>query len=398
MRIRSILIAASTTLAACSPGIIHDPGTDSATPQDAVARDVPTTDVALIDAARIDAPMGSDVPLSTDTPHVDAGRDTFVGSPDTGVACTTGCPANAHCVGTSCECDPYFVSMSGACMGIVPGDPTTHASSDVCAQWAEGHRTTAAQAYVPGATMCDPGSMSRDAINDALRRLNMYRWLVGLTPVTDDATQDMTDQACSLMEHVKGWPGAGNPDPHHPDSSWPCYTANGTMGANSSNISWGTSSAADAMDNWMGDSGNDTTLGHRRWILHPPLGPVGIGFVGDASCLGVFGSGGGGTAGPWYAYPPPGPVPTSITTNAWSFHTSHLNIGSAAVSIMRMSDGMNMPVRMLTLSQGYGDDTVGWYPSGWVAMAGESYQVQVSGLSGGTSATVSYVVQVISCP
>ena len=58
--------------------------------------------------------------------------------------------------------------------------------------------------------------------------------------------------------------------------------------------------------------GNDTTLGHRRWILHPPLGPIGIGFYGDASCLGVFGMSGGGTSGDWYSYPPTGAVPKGL--------------------------------------------------------------------------------------
>jgi hypothetical protein len=249
-----------------------------------------------------------------------------------------------------------------------------------------------------GATMCDPGSMSRDAIDDALRRLNMYRWLVGMTPVTDDATLNANDQQCSLMEHLEGWPGASNPDPHHPSSSWACYTAEGAGAAGSSNISWGTRSAPDAVDNWMSDFGNDTTLGHRRWILHPPLGPIGIGFYGDASCLGVFGMSGGGTSGEWYAYPPPGAVPEGVTRNAWSWHTTRYDVTNATVTVTRMSDGMNLAVRMLTLLQGFGDTTVGWFPSGWMATAGETYHVSIGGLTGGSGTTVDYSVRVIACP
>lgn len=381
---------------ACAPGYILDPpGQDAgreAGPHDVVAsEDVPQADSTRIDVLpRVDAP-------TRDTGTADTPRDTSMGTPDTGVACTTGCPANAHCVGTSCQCDPYFVASGAACTGIVPGDPASHGDSDVCAQWSMGHVTNAARAYDPGATMCDPGSLSRDALNDALRRMNMFRWLVGLTPATDDSTMNTRAQSCSLMEHLKGWPGASNPDPHHPAPDWPCYTADGAAGAGSSNISWGAGSAADAMDNWMQDSGNDTTLGHRRWILHPPLGPVGLGFVGDASCLGVFASGGGGTSGDWYAYPPPGAVPTAITTAAWSWHTPRLGISAATVAITRMSDGASLAVRRLTLSQGYADDTMGWFAMGWSPVAGQSYQVTVSGLTGSTT-SVSYTVRPISCP
>ena len=35
----------------------------------------------------------------------------------------------------------------------------------------------------------------------------------------------------------------------------------------------------------MVDSGNATTIGHRRWILSNSLGPIGIGGTDRASCM-----------------------------------------------------------------------------------------------------------------
>ena len=397
MRFEHSLLAASMlgAIAGCE-GRIHDGARDVVTGVDTRVG----TDVTSPLDASDSGPRPDVVAMDIVQPPTDTVTVTDTGSTnDTGVACTGGCPDHAHCTGGVCACDPYFSARGSTCTPTVPGDPATHSPTEVCAQWAEGHRTTAAESYAMGATMCDPGSMSRAAIDDSMRRLNMYRWMVGLTPVSDDEALDANDQQCSLMEHVHGWPGPSNPDPHHPASNWACYTAAGAGAAGSSNISWGTGSAAEAVDNWMQDFGNDTTLGHRRWILHPPLGPVGIGFYGDASCLGVFGSSGGGTSGEWYAYPPPGAVPDGITHNAWSWHTPSLGAGSATVTVTRRSDGSNLAVRMLSLSQGFGDTTVGWYPEGWTPTAGETYQIAIGGITGGSSGgTITYSVSVVSCP
>ena len=94
-----------------------------------------------------------------------------------------------------------------------------------------------------------------------------------------------------------------------------------------SNIAWG-NGPADSIDQFIEDDGNATTLGHRRWIVNPPLGPVGIGYwegggmYGSAECLAVFGSSGTSNVPPWVAVPNPGPVPLAITKWTWSFSSS----------------------------------------------------------------------------
>ena len=62
---------------------------------------------------------------------------------------------------------------------------------------------------------------------------------------------------------------------------------------------------------------------------------------------------------------------------------------------MRLSDHANLAVTKQTLDQGYGQDAISWVPSGWTAMAGETYRVTISGLAGGD---VVYAVKPVTCP
>jgi hypothetical protein len=316
----------------------------------------------------------------------------------TGAGCT--CGANARCEGAQCVCLPGFTAGVSGCEPVLPGDPTTHSQADVCQAWRAGHVVNATSDFTPGATACDPGTLPTAAMDDALRRLNMFRWLVGEGPTTDDPSVDANDQACAVIAANN----PAGPDAHHPPSTWTCYSSAGSAGAGSSNIAWGCGSAAGAMDQWMEDWGNATTLGHRRWMINPPLGPVGVGFFsggtgpyGNASCLGVFGMGSSGPHPAWYAYPPPGFAPVDITTGTWSLHSGSLGVASAQIQVTRIADGVAIPVAVQTLSQGYGEDAISWTASGTPGFeAGKGYRVAVSNLA--SAAAFTYDVNIVTCP
>lgn len=316
----------------------------------------------------------------------------------TGTSCT--CGANARCESGQCVCLPGFTAGASGCEPVAPGDPTSHTQAEVCQAWKDGHVENASSPFTAGAAQCDPGSIPAAALDDALRRLNMFRWMVGEGPTTDDASDDANDQACATIA-ANNPPGAAA---HHPDPSWTCYSAAGAAGAGSSNIAWGCWSAAGAMDQWMDDWGNATTLGHRRWILNPPLGPVGVGFYsggsgtyGSASCLGVFGMSGTGPHPSWYAWPPPGFVPSDAVYSTWSLHSGSMGVGSASIAVTRLSDGATVPITVQQLAYGYGEDAISWTASGTPAFeAGQSYRVSVSNLSSAPDFT--YDVSIVTCP
>ncbi len=300
---------------------------------------------------------------------------------DTGLVLCNGvtCGANEVCLNDkSCVCAPTFVpNGSGGCVSAPANSPGSHTEADVCAMWTSGHVITTPNPYTAGSTMCDPGTLAAGGITDTLVRINAFRWLTGLgNMVTDSATDDTGDQDCSI---IAIWNPASLAA-HHPPTSSTCYNSNGATWAGMSNISWGLS-APSSIDAYIQDQGNESSLGHRRWVLHPPLGIVGVGYVkasgtmyGQAGCLGVFDTSGTGPEPMWYAWPPEGFIPATILTGTtevfpWSFHFP-AGMTSATATVMDMGTASMLTVTTLLLPSGYGDDAfenhAEWVdPNGW---------------------------------
>ena len=311
---------------------------------------------------------------------------------------TITCGAGAHCDSGACVCDIGWTLMGGACQMTPIGDPAQRTQSDVCTQW----RTTAvgtSNFFSKSSMMCDPGALSSAGLMDAVRRIDFFRWFVGLGPVSIDATLDADAQACALL---CAWNAVG-PQAHSPPPTSTCYTSAGAAGAGMGNIAWGSGTPVAAIDQWIVDSGNETTLGHRRWILNPPLNPIGFGLYvggnnyGSAACLEVFGMSGTGPHPDWQSFPPPGFVPIDVTQWTWSFTSNQLDYSTVQVAITRVSDNKSLPVTMIPLSNPGGgnyENAISWQPSGWAASAGEQYHVVVSD----SKKSFPYDVKPVSCP
>lgn len=291
------------------------------------------------------------------------------------------CQANEVCFeSTSCVCAAGYVpNGASGCVAAPAGSPGSHTQTEVCARWKSGHVVTTPSPYTAGAAKCDPGTLAAGGITDTLVRLNTFRWLTGLgDSVTDDPARDTGDQGCAI---IAVWNPAGV-QAHNPPSSSVCYNAGGATAAGQSNIAWGVSSP-DSIDEYVQDNGNESTLGHRRWVLHPPLGKVGVGWVtasgtqyGRAGCLGVFDTSGGGPEPAWYSWPPEGFVPDVAAGGEWSFHYPK-GMSSATATVKDMGSGKNVSVTTKMLPQGYGDDTFEITP-GFTPKAGAIYRVTVT--------------------
>jgi len=309
------------------------------------------------------------------------------------------CGENQHCepATKSCVCNPGFVSNGSGCSAAPPGDPTTHTQAEVCDRWNKDHQVTDGSPWSAGPTECDPGTLTQAGITDTLTRLALYRWMCGLGPVSDSASLNEMNMYCAA---VAAWnPPGVVPNPHSPPASAKCYTAEGAQGAGQSNIAWGSGHPAEAIDQFVQDWGNDTTFGHRRWILNPPLGPVGIGFYagggqyGNAECLAVFGSSGGGPTPEWVAFPPPGFVPISVVDWTWTLQAP--GAAQASLKVTRSSDSAVLDFDKLPLQQGYGMyEAIAFRPKGWNPAAGEKYIVEYTGVSAGT---ISFELTPVSC-
>jgi hypothetical protein len=282
-------------------------------------------------------------------------------------------------------------SSSGA-----PGDWATLSDAQACTRFAAGRVVNDNNAFTAGAMMCDPGTVSRGGLDDTVRRINLYRAMCGQGPVMDDAGLNTTNQACSVLT---AWNPAG-PSAHFPQPSATCYTPEGASGAGMSNLAWGSGSPANAIDQFMEDFGNFDTFGHRRWILNPSLQPVGIGYYeggnqyGSAMCLAVFGMGNPGPNPRWYAFPPPGPVPSTIAGWVWTFHSGQLPFSNLTAAVVRVRDGMSMPVEFRNLQGNYGQAAGSVTRMGWDPVAGETYRVTIT-LADQT--TITYDHRIITC-
>lgn len=296
-------------------------------------------------------------------------------------------------------CDPGKIDVGAGCVPINANDPGQRAAADVCTRWKADHVLTDAHPFSANtAGDCDIGMLSTAGKADALKRLNLFRWLSGLGPTTEDAGLDATDQACANLE--AWWDFTSTASPHAPPATTKCYTAQGASGAGMSNIAWGSGDPSQAMDQWVEDNGNATTMGHRRWIVNPPLGPIGLGYwqtggtYGNAACLAVFGSSGTSVVPPWVAVPNPGPVPVEVAKWTWTFHSNLGGTENANIAVLRLSDHAMLAVTKQTLQQGYGQKAIAWQPMGWTPAAGETYRVTISGLTGGD---VVYAVKPVTC-
>jgi hypothetical protein len=238
---------------------------------------------------------------------------------------------------------------------------------------------------------CSPGDMSATSRANALRLVNLYRWIAGLPPVATTDTYNQQDQACALIMEANGNIS------HSPPSTWTCYTSAGaTVAANSCVAGTG---AVLAVPAYLVDTGNETTLGHRRWILSNYLGPIGIGSTGNYSCMYT---GTSGTArNTWTAWPPPGYFPIqaatdswnrSLNASGWSIQSDTVNFAGATVAVTL--GGAAQAVTVTQLGSGYGSKyAISFVPSGWTIAAGNTYHVAITGIA----TPISYDVEVVSC-
>jgi hypothetical protein len=265
-------------------------------------------------------------------------------------------------------------------------------SAEVCARW-KGDRANLGEGTWSGAVAtCTVGDMTAEARDNALRLVNLYRWLAALPPVTLDPVRNQKDQACALMMR------ANNMLSHEPPTTWTCYDADGAEAAGNSNISSGP--AVSSVDLYMIDPGNDTTIGHRRWLLSNSLGPIGVGGTDKSSCLWTLG--GTGKAGKaWLAWPAPGTIPLqaiagargqTVDATGWTVQSDSINLASAQVTVT--VDGAPQPVTVTQLGGGYGSKyAFRFNPMGWTTAAGKTYNVAVTGVS----TAISYAVEVVDC-
>ena len=246
---------------------------------------------------------------------------------------------------------------------------------------------------------CDAGSTSPAFTRATLSAINWARSQSGMPQVLGvNPAYSARAQRTALLMQAQGALS------HAPASSWTCWTREAAAGAAHSNLALGITGAP-AVGMYLTDPGNaNTDAGHRRWLLYPRLGQIGIGNTAWANALYVLGSPARLPAGvpAYYGWPTSGYFPRAAEPGGlWSLSSSRGS--SFARATVRVIGPGGAPVRVVRypVHDGYGDPTLVWRLVSVPSRGGhvdQTYRVTVSGIrtASGRTASYSYAVTLIS--
>ena len=299
------------------------------------------------------------------------------------------CGQGAFCDSGDCRCLPGFVAQGEACVPAPMNPLEQRTEAEVCARWISD-RVQAQPEWIPTPASndpCDLGSVPEEAMSNAVRRTNLYRWLAGLAPVGIDAGRVAQQQACAVLLH-----GLGHLD-HHPPANAPCYTPEGAAGAGSSNLAFG-AGLADSVGLYVSDRGV-ASLGHRLWVLNPSMRVTAFGYRPQFSCMYSF-STEQAHAAEYVAWPPPGFVPAQAAQGRWHVAFYNLQPPQSLEVAISLDGGPEAPAVTTRLDSGYGrsravfsfDGPAGAWSAGRVA------RVRLGNVPSGE---VQYTVRFVAC-
>jgi hypothetical protein len=173
--------------------------------------------------------------------------------------------------------DPSRISELADCALAQAGTclvESTRTAAEVCERWTQDWPKQTSMGYTLPDDSCAPAVLNAGAEEDAVRRINLYRWLSRLEPITDSAEWNTPAAACAVIQsHL-------DDIDHYPPATSTCYTELGGGASAESLLALDPFTPADSIDHLIWDWGdrNLHVLGHRWWLLHPGLTQVGLGF------------------------------------------------------------------------------------------------------------------------
>ena len=254
---------------------------------------------------------------------------------------------------------------------------------------------------------CDPGTADAAFVEAVNERINFYRRMAGLAPVTLDPVYNASAQKAALITTLNGLN-------HKPPASSRCYSAEAAQAAANSHLYLGRYGPA-AIDGYIQDHDegfhNNYHVGHRRWILLPQLRKLGTGdfpgserlhpanalWVVDASMRDPRPE----TRDGFVAWPPPGYVPYPVVYPRWSFSYPDADFSEAEIHMQ--VNGVEMGIEVEPLYEWRPTEpTLVWLPSGMDSRAAwprpsqdTTYTITISNVyAGGRWFSFSYEVTV----
>jgi hypothetical protein len=255
-----------------------------------------------------------------------------------------------------------------------------------------------ANAWTGSVSGCVMGANSAAYTRATLQAINWARGQSGMPPVVGTAsTYSSRAQAASLIMHAQ------DALSHSPTTSWSCWSSTGSAGASHSLLALGVAGAR-SIGTYLAEPGANTPVGHRRWLLYPRLGRIGIGNTSRAGAVYVITPLVALPAGApaYYAWPTSGYFPRAAEPRGlWSLSCSRrCSFASARVRVVG-PNGKAVAVTRYAPVSGYGDPTLAFrlatIPS-HTATADARYRVTVTGIrtAGGTLTSYTWTTTLAS--
>jgi len=210
---------------------------------------------------------------------------------------------------------------------------------------------------------CNPGEIPTNILKKAETRINYFRKVARLNPVT--LSEDFNEKA----QHAALMMTANRQISHTPTVNWKCYTDKGNEGARNSNIGisdFENFPEISFVTGFILDYGPiNHSIGHRKWLLNSRAQTMGYGATGKHEIIYVTGvRTEASPEGPEYiAYPPEGYFPYNLIFEKWSFaipYGNKVNFKKAKVE-MEDSRGKLLSTKILsTEDPWYFDPTIVW--------------------------------------
>ena len=318
---------------------------------------------------------------------------------------------------------PRFAAVAPAASVSLSLDTAARSAADIRRRWSQLKPTYTGSPYAVAPTLVAPyacGSLAPGFLQDGLNAINYARYLAGLPDdvALDPSYVDRAQHGSVLL--AVGQFAHSQPKPADMDQDF--YDV-ANAATSSSNIGWGYPTLAAFNDGCMddSDSSNIDRVGHRRWLLNPPLKKTGMGYANARTDTFVFDWSRAGAVG--YGaikWPCAGPFPAQMFSagTAWSITLNpdryDWTSGGHTVTMRRVRDGRTWTLSSTDTDKsgeyfrfdtgGYGvancfifrpdPASVGAY------RVGDSYQITLSGgifrSDGVTPASVSYTTTFVS--
>ena len=259
---------------------------------------------------------------------------------------------------------PLIRTIAPAIRLDVPGFDTWNRPLVLLSAFVEFSRQEPDWGFTGNVDECVAGTTSQGFRDSVIQRVNWYRQMAGLNPVTENPQLSVTAQQTALIMLAEGRLS------HNPTPDWACYREIDRRGGE--NLGLGKAGVA-GVDSYMRDAGdNNLRVGHRRLILAPQVTQIGTGNVrgdrrhGTANAMHLLFD----RSSPselreergFVSWPTSGYVHPATAWGRWSFSLADADFSTASVAMADASGGV--AVEILDRDSRVGEPAIVWAVAG----------------------------------